>query len=59
MIPDMEQNKRIFCSLPPLWPWGQGGGGAQPPTPTSYLLQEEAKAKAEGLLEVNPFRKKA
>lgn len=54
MIPDIEQNKHVFCSLPPLWPWG---GGAQPPTATSYLLQEEAKAKAEGLLEVNPFRK--
>ena len=53
MIPDMKQNKHVFCSHLCGLEVGVGGGGlgAQPPTPTSYLLQDEAKAKAEGLLE--------
>lgn len=57
MIPDMKQNKQRI--LLPSHRCGLGGrGGAQPPPPTSYLLQVEAKAEAEGLLEVNPFRQR-
>lgn len=48
MIPNMKQNKHMFCSH--LCGLGMGVE-AQPPTPTSYLLQDEAKANAEGLLE--------
>lgn len=60
MIPDMKQNKHAFGSPPTTVALGPGWGcwGGQPHTPTSYLLQEEAKAKAEGLLEVNPFRRR-
>ena len=51
----------LLCILLPSCHCGLGvrvGGGAQPPPPTTYLLQVEAKAEAEGLLEVNPFRKR-
>lgn len=41
----LDMGKKTSVPLPPLWPQGQQG--AQPPTPTSYLLHEEAKAKAE------------
>lgn len=58
MIPDMKQNKHAFGSPPTTVALGLGWGvGQQPLTPTSYL-QEEAKAEAEGLLEVNPFRRR-
>lgn len=60
MIPDMKQNKHKFCSHLCDLAVGVGGGGlgAQPLTPTRYHLQDEAKAKAEGLLEGNLFRKR-
>lgn len=38
----MRQTSEVFSQL-----WPQGQHGTQPPTPTSYLLQDEAKAKTE------------
>lgn len=57
MIPDMKQKTYSvpshLCGLE-----AGVGGGAQPPTPPGTFFKRRLRPRAEGLLEVNPFRKR-